>query len=123
MPDGNGQIPVLNPADVEFKIEETKNRIAHGVKIITAAQREMKARKRDFDTAWAYAMQKAEGPEYARRATATIETMPHRARSDDAEIAFHHAERTARALDKELFAWQSILNSIRSMYNAAGVGS
>jgi hypothetical protein len=26
------------------------------------------------------------------------------------------------ALEKELFAWQSILNSARAMYGAAGVG-
>jgi hypothetical protein len=26
----------------------------------------------------------------------------------------------ARSLEKELFAWQSILNSVRSMWNATG---
>ena len=112
---------VYNPADVENKIEETKNRIAAGVKIVTSAEKEAKARRRDFDLAYAYAMKETSGPEYLRKAEATITAMPHRAKAEDAELAFRYAERNAHALDKELFAWQSILNSVRSMYNAAGV--
>jgi collagenase-like PrtC family protease len=112
---------IHNPADVENKIEETKNRIAAGVKIVTAAEREMKARRRDFDLAWAYAIKKAEGPEYLRKSEAAITTMPHREEAENAELAFKHATRTADALERELFAWQSILNSVRAMYNAAGV--
>jgi len=112
---------VLNPADVEQKIEETKNRIAAGVKIITAREKEMKKKKRDFDNAYALAYKKADGSIKDREYTADIETMPEREAADDAEIAFKHAERTAKALDRELFAWQSILNSVRSMYNATGV--
>jgi hypothetical protein len=112
---------ILNPVDVERKIEETKNRIADGVKIVTAREKEMKARKRDFDNAWAFAIKRAEGPEYMRKADATIATMPHREEADNAEIAFKFAVRTADALDKELFAWQAILKSVCAMYNAAGV--
>ena len=114
---------VLNPVDVEKKIEETKNRIAAGVKIVTAAEREMKARKRDFDLAWAYAIKHAEGPEYMRKALAAIDTMPRREEADNAEIAYKHAVRTADSLDKELFAWQAILKSVVAMYGAAGVRS
>lgn len=113
---------VHNPVDVENKIVETKNRIAAGVKIVTAAEREMKAKKRDYDLASAYAMKKAEGPEYLRKAETTIATMAYREEADTAEIAYKHAIRTAEALERELFAWQSILNSVRAMYNAAGVG-
>ena len=112
---------VHNPADVEQKIEETKNRIAAGVKIVTGSEKTMKAKKRDFDNAWAFAIKKAEGPEYMRKADATIATMPHREEADNAEIAFKHAVRTADALDKELFAWQAILKSVCAMYNATGV--
>ena len=111
---------VHNPADVEVKIEETKNRIAAGVRIITNAEREAKARRRDYDLASAYALKNATGPEYLRKAEAAITAMPLRAVAEDAELAYKHAERTAHALDKELFAWQSILNSVRAMYNAAG---
>jgi hypothetical protein len=111
---------VHNPADVEQKIEETKNRIAAGVKIVTAREKEMKEKKRLFDLAWAYAIKKAEGPEYIRKADAAIGTMPHREEADNAQIAYNHAIRTADSLERELFAWQSILNSVRAMYNAAG---
>ena len=112
---------VHDPVAVEQKIEETKNRIAAGVKIVTAAERESRAKKRAFDLAYAYAYKHAEGSIKEREYQADIDTMPHREESDNADIAFKHAERTAKALDRELFAWQSILNSVRSMYNAAGV--
>jgi hypothetical protein len=112
---------VHNPVDVERKIEETKNRIAKGVTIVTAAEREKKAKKRDFDLAMAFALKKAEGPEYLRKADATIVAMPHREAAENAELAFNHAIRQADALERELFAWQSILNSVRAMYNASGV--
>lgn len=114
---------VYNPADVEVKIEETKNRVAAGVKIVTAAEREMKAKKRDFDLASAYVMKETTGPEYIRKAEATITTMPHRAVAEDAEIAYRHAVRTAESLEKELYAWMGILKSSTAMIAAAGVRS
>ena len=83
----------------------------------------MKKKKRDFDNAWAYAIKRAEGPEYMRKADATNATMPHREEADNAEIAYKHAGRTADALEKELFAWQAILKSVNAMYGAAGVRS
>ena len=46
--------------------------------------------------------------------------MAEKVAADEAEIAFHHAQREAGSLEKELFAWQSILNSVRSMWNATG---
>jgi hypothetical protein len=109
---------VHDPASVEQKIEETKNRIAAGVKIVTAAEREMRAKKRDFDLAWAYAIKHTEGPEYMRKAEAAIDTMPRREEADNAEIAFKHAIRTADSLEKELFAWQAILKSVSAMLGA-----
>ena len=112
---------VLNPVDVEAKIEETANRIAAGVKVVTAAEREARLKRREFDLAYAYAYKNADGPAHERRYTADITAMPHREAADNAEIALRHAERTARALEKELFAWQSIGNSVRAMYGAAGV--
>jgi hypothetical protein len=117
------EIPILNPVESERWIREVKDRIAKGVKVVTGAERQAKKMRRDFDEAWAYAIKKSEGPEYQRKADATIETLPHRARAEDAEIAFRHAERTAKALDKELFAAMAVNSNIRSMYGAAGVGS
>ena len=57
-----------------------------------------------------------------REYDADIATMPHREEAEVAELAFRHAERTAKALEKELMAWQSINSSIRTMYGAAGAG-
>jgi hypothetical protein len=113
---------VLNPVDVETKIQDCSNRIAKGVAVITAAEREARAKRRAFDLAYAHAYKRAEGPVHERRYAAEIEAMPHREAADIAEIAFKHAERTAKALEKELFAWQSINSNIRAMYGSAGVG-
>ena len=113
---------VLNPVDAESKIQEISDRIARGVGIVTAAEREAKARRRESDLAYAHAYKKAEGPVHERRYAADIAAMPHREAAENAEIAFRHAERTARALEKELAAWQSINSNIRSMYSVAGVG-
>jgi hypothetical protein len=121
MPDDNGQVPVLNPADAEAWIRHVSNRIAKGVKIVTDAEAEMKAKKRAYDLAFAYAYKKAEGPEQFRKQTATIEAMPHREEADNAEIAYRYAQRTAEALERELFAAMAINRNIISMYGAAGV--
>jgi hypothetical protein len=116
------EIPVHNPASCEAKIEEISDRISRGVRVVTAAEREAKAKRREFDLAFALAYQRSEGPAHARRYEADIASMPHRKAAEDAEIVFRHAERTARALEKELVAWQSINSNIRSIWGAAGVG-
>ena len=116
------EIPVHNPVDIERRIEEVSNRIAKGVAVVTAAEREARDKRRAFDLAFAYAYKRAEGPAHERKYAAEIEAMPHREAADNAEIAFRHAERTAKALEKELFAWQSINGNVRAMYGAAGVG-
>jgi hypothetical protein len=107
-----------NPADVEAKIRETSNRIAAGVRIVTDREKELKAKKRDFDLAYAYAYKGAEGSIKDREYAADIKTMPHREEADNAEIAYKHACRTADSLEKELFAWQAILKSVVAMYGA-----
>jgi hypothetical protein len=109
---------IHNPAEVEQKIEETKNRIAAGVKIVTDREKEMKAKKRAFDLAYAYAYKRADGSIKDREYEADIQTMPHREEADNAEIAYKHATRTADSLEKELFAWQAILKSVVAMYSA-----
>lgn len=108
----------LAPEAIERKITETSNRIATGVGVVTAAEREARAARRAFDLAYAYAYKRAEGPVHQRKYEADIATMPHREAADVAEIALRHAERTARALEKELLAWQSVGASVRVMYGA-----
>lgn len=110
---------VHNPVSVERKIEDTVNRIAKGVSIVTSAERNAREKKRQFDLAYAHAYKKAEGPVHLRKYEADILTMAQREEADVAEIAYKHAQRTAEAVERELFAWQSILNSVRAMYGAA----
>lgn len=111
-------VGVLNPVDAEKKIEELSDRIAKGVRVVSGAEREAKAKRRDFDLAYAHAYKRAEGPVHERKYTADIESMHHREAAENAELAYRHAERTAKALEKELIAWQSIASSIRTMYGA-----
>lgn len=116
------ETPVHNPAAIERHIEDIANRIARGVSVITAAEREARSKRRDFDLAYAHAYRACDGAAHEKRYAADIAAMPHREAAEIAEIALHHAERTAKALEKELFAWQSINGNVRAMYGAAGVG-
>lgn len=109
---------VLNPVDVEHRIEELATRIAKGVAIVTAAEREARARRREADLVYAHAYLNADGPAHERRYAADIASMPAREAAETAELAFRHSERTARALERELNAWQSIGSSIRTMYGS-----
>jgi len=111
---------IRDPAVIEGNIEDTKDRIAEAVKTIDDAELDMKAKRRAFDHEFSRVMATTDGPEYFRKAEATMIAMPEREAADLAEIAYHHAEREARSLEKELFAWQSILNSVRAMWNATG---
>jgi hypothetical protein len=111
---------VRDPVQVEDLIEDTKDRIAGAVLIVDEAETAMKTARRAYDHEFARAMLAADGPEYMRKAEATQVAMTEKETADEAEIAFHHAEREAKSLEKELFAWQSILNSVRSMWNATG---
>src|SRR6266581_214409 len=77
---------------------------ARGVGVVTAAEREAKEKRRRFDLAYAMAYSRTEGPVHVRRYEADIASMPHRKEAEDAEITFRHAERTARALERELMA-------------------
>ena len=112
------EIDVHNPVDLERKIEEISNRIADGVGYTTRAERTAREKRRAFDLAYAHAYKRAEGPVHIRKFEADIMTMPFREEAENAEITFRHAERTARALEKELAAWQSINTNVRTMFGA-----
>jgi hypothetical protein len=125
-PDGTGKAggvtalatEVLNPVDAERKIQELSERIAKGVGVVTSAERDMRMKKRAFDLAYAHAYKRAEGSIKDREYEADIKTMDKREEADNAEIAFKHAERTAKALEKELVAWQSVNSNLRVMFGA-----
>ena len=116
------RLKVGDPAEVERFIEETKDALGDAVMIMDGSEKEMDERRRDYDKAYAKALLAAPGPQYQRQARATLDDEVDKAKEayDIAKRAFHYAERENRSLEKELYAWQSILNSVRSMWNATG---
>jgi cell division GTPase FtsZ len=87
---------VLNPVEIEAAIRECAKRIHNGVKVVTDAEYEAREKR--------YASEEA--------------TTGERKEAEVAEIAFRYAERTARAVEAELRAWQSVGASVRTMYGA-----
>jgi hypothetical protein len=115
---------VLNPADLEAKIQEISRHIHRGVQVVTDAEREARERRRLYDLAYARAYMNHEGPAHERKYAAEAATTDARQAAEVAEVAFRHAERTARALENELRATQSIGASVRAMYaSEKGFGS
>lgn len=115
---------VLNPADLESQIQGISRRIHEGVKVVTAAEREAREQRRLYDLEYARAYMGHDGPAHERRYAAESATTELRQAAEIAEVAFRHAERTARALENELRATQSIGASIRQMYaGERGFGS
>jgi len=112
---------VLNPVDVEQTIRETANDIARGVRIVSEAETAARQARAAYDRAYAHAYLAAPGPAHEKKYHAELATTAERDAMDVAELAFRHAERTAKALDGKLRAFQSIGASVRQMY-AAGVG-
>lgn len=107
---------VLNPADIERHIQEISRRIHEGVKVVSAAEREAREKRRVYDRQFAVVYLRHDGPAHERKYAAEVATTELREDAENAEVAFKHAERTARALENELRATQSIGASIRSMY-------
>ena len=109
---------VLNPVEIEQNIRTCAERIHKGVTVVTNAEAEFRTADRDFDTAYAKAYLAYDGAAHAKRYGADLATMVEREVRDVAELAFKHAERTARALEAELRAWQSVGASVRTMYGS-----
>lgn len=109
---------VLNPVDLEQAIQEISRRIHAGVGVVTKAEREAREKRRLHDLAYAKAYMAHQGAAHAKKYAAEIDTTGSRAEAEDAEVVFRHAERTARALENELRATQSVGASIRAMYQS-----
>jgi hypothetical protein len=115
---------VLNPVDLEQKIQEISRRIHSGVHVVTKAEQDAREKRRLYDLAYARAYQAFKGPAHEKRYAAEEATTEQRGVAEDAEVVFRHAERTARALENELRATQSIGASVRAMYvSERGFGS
>lgn len=111
---------VINPVQVENAIRSLANSISRSVVAVSNAEAEARTARRTYDVAFAHAYMNYSGPAHAKKYQATIETEQELEAADVAELAFRHAERTARALTEELRAWQSLGASVRAMYGAPG---
>lgn len=110
---------VLNPVDIEHNIRVCADRIHAGVKVVTKAEREAREAERVYDRAYAQAYLAAEGAAHEKKYRAELATKAERDGMDVAQVAYRHAERTAKAIEAELRAWQSVGASVRAMYGAA----
>lgn len=111
-----------NPAEVEASIRECANRIAKSVTICGERYDAWKTAERAYDTAFAKAYLDATGSIKDRTYKAELETAELREAMDVADAAYRFADRTAKAVESELRAWQSVGASIRAMFGVAGRG-
>jgi hypothetical protein len=111
---------VLNPVQVEQAIRTLANSISRGVTVVSNAEASARKARHAYDLAFARAYMAHPGPAHEKKYAAEIVTEQERADVDVQEVAFRHAERTARALSEELRAWQSVGASVRAMYSTPG---
>lgn len=109
---------VLNPVDIERAIRECARRIHDGVKVVTNAEAKARAADRAHEVAVAHAYMGHDGPAHERKYAAVLATQEEREALDMAEIEFKYADRTARAVEAELRALQSVGASVRAMYGS-----
>ena len=113
---------VLNPVDIEHRIREVANRISAGVKVVSDRYAAYLAAEHEYDQAFAAAYLNHDGPAHERKYVAELGTVNERKARDVADAAFRYADRTAKALESELRALQSVGASIRQVYGVAGRG-
>lgn len=111
-----------NPVAIENAIRECATRIGKGVTICGNAYAAFLDADRTYDKAFAHAYLAANGAAHERKYTAELATQDEREARDVADAAYRFADRTARAVEAELRAWQSVGASVRSMYGVAGRG-
>lgn len=111
-----------NPVAIENAIRECANRIAKGVTICGQTYKAYLQADHDYDVEFAHAYLNADGPAHEKKYQAELATKEVRHARDVADAAYKIADRTARAVEAELRAWQSVGASVRSMYGVAGRG-
>jgi len=115
-------VDVLNPVSVEQAIRECSNRISKGVIACNRTYIEFLDADRHFDAAVARAFFNSEGSVEARKHAVVLATIDEREARDAADAAYRYCDRTAKALENELRAYQSLNASLRAQYQIAGVG-
>lgn len=112
----------LNPVQIEEAIRKCAARIAKSVTVCGQAYETFLDAERKYDQAFARAYLGANGPAHSKKYEAELATAQERADKDVADAAYRYAERTSRAVEAELRAWQSVGASVRQMYGVAGRG-
>ncbi|KQU33551.1 hypothetical protein [Rhodococcus sp. Leaf233] len=113
---------VFNPAQVETAIRDCANRIGAGVTVCNTRYTAFLTADRAYDLAFAREYLKADGPAHERKYAAEVATTDLRGQRDVADAAYRFADRTAKAVESELRAMQSLGASIRQAYSVAGRG-
>lgn len=113
---------VLNPVQIEQSIRDVANRMAKGVKVCSDTYGAFLDADHAYDLAYARAYMAHQGAAHEKKYAAVLATEAERDARDAADVEYRYADRTARALEAELRAWQSIGASVRSMYSVAGRG-
>jgi hypothetical protein len=106
----------LNPVEVEGQIRTLANRLSKGIPVVAGALAEYKTALRTYEVEEAKAYMRHTGPAHEKKYAAVIAAEDFRKAADDAEVVFKHADRTARAVESELSAFQSLYKGIVSMY-------
>lgn len=113
---------VTGPEQIEEAIRETSGRIGKGVSVCDKQYKAFLAADHAHEVAYAQAYLNHDGPAHEKRYAAVIATQSQRRSRDVADAAYRYADRTARALQDELRALQSVGASIRAMFGVAGRG-
>lgn len=108
----------LNPVQIEARIRELANILSRGIQTVTGALQAHKDALRTFEVEEAKAYMRHEGPAHEKKYAATIATESFRKAADDAEVVWRHADRSARAVESELSAFQSLYKGVIQMYGA-----
>lgn len=111
-----------NPVQVESEIRRCAERISRSVTVCGAAYDTWLQADREYDRAFARAYLQAQGPAHEKKYAAELAVVVERDAKDVADAAYRYAERTSKAIEAELRAWQSVGASVRSMYQVAGRG-
>ncbi len=112
----------MDPVAIEESIRQCANRIAKGVKVCADAYTAFLDADRMYDRAYALAYMEHDGAAHEKRYAAELATGSERAVRDEKDAAYRYADRTARAIESELRALQSVGASVRAMYGVAGRG-
>lgn len=110
----------FNPVSVEQAIRNCANRIAAGVTVCGNAYAAFMDADRVYDRAFAQAYMAHKGAAHEKKYAAELATEAERTERDVADAAYRYADRTARAVESELRAWQSVGASVRQAYSVAG---